>query len=79
MWLDAGENTIIKDAIVDSNAAVGRNVKIVNAAGVTEADQSQSGYVIQDGITVILKGAVIPDDTRIWEDQERTFGIWTEN
>lgn len=61
----AGENTVIKDAIVDNNAAVGRNVRITNAAGVTETDQSQSGYVIQDGITVVLKGAVIPDNAQL--------------
>ena len=56
---------MIKDAIVDNNAAVGRNVRITNAAGVTETDQSQSGYVIQDGITVVLKGAVIPDNAQL--------------
>lgn len=61
----AGEGTVIKNAIVDSNAAVGRNVRITNAAGVTETDQSQAGYVIQDGITVILKGAVIADNIKI--------------
>lgn len=60
----AGENTVIKDAIVDSNAAVGRNVRITNSTGVKETDQSQSGYVIQDGITVVLKGAVIPDNAQ---------------
>ena len=64
MAFDAGENTVIQNAIVDCNAAVGRNVRITNDKGIKETDQSQSGYVIQDGITVILKGAVIPDNAK---------------
>ena len=63
--LCAGEGSVIKNAVVDSNAAVGRNVRITNEAGVKEADHSQGGYVIQDGIVVILKGAIIADNTRI--------------
>jgi glucose-1-phosphate adenylyltransferase len=63
--LGIGENTVIKNAVVDSNAAIGRNVRITNAAGVVEGDNSQAGYVIQDGITVVLKGAIIADNAKI--------------
>ncbi len=56
---------MIKNAVVDSNAAIGRNVRITNAAGVVEGDNSQAGYVIQDGITVVLKGAIIADNAKI--------------
>lgn len=50
---------------MDSNAAVGRGVQIRNAGGVQEADHSQAGYVIQDGVIVILKGAIIADNVKI--------------
>ena len=52
-------------AIIDSNAAIGRNVRITNETGVIEADRSKDGYMITDGIVVVLKGAVIPDGTKI--------------
>lgn len=56
---------MIRGAIVDSDAAIGRNVRILNSADVKEGDHSQAGYVIQDGIIVVLKGAVIPDNAKI--------------
>ena len=60
-----GEGTVIRGAVVDNNAAVGANVRITNSADVREADHSQAGYVIQDGIVVVLKGAIIPNNARI--------------
>ena len=63
--IPAGENTVIKRAIIDDNASVGRNCQIVNKEGVEEADHTKEGYVIQHGIVVVLKGAVIPDGTVI--------------
>ena len=56
---------MIRGTIVDSDAAIGRNVRILNSADVKEGDHSQAGYVIQDGIIVVLKGAVIPDNAKI--------------
>lgn len=61
----AGENSVIKRAIVDDNASIGANVQIINKDQVEEADHTEQGYVIQHGIVVILKGAVIPDGTVI--------------
>ena len=61
----AGENSVIKRAIIDDNASVGRDVQIINKDGVDEADHTQEGYVIQHGIVVVLKGAIIPDGTVI--------------
>lgn len=63
--LGIGENTVIKRAIIDDNASVGRNCQIVNKEGVEEADHTKEGYVIQHGIVVVLKGAIIPDGTVI--------------
>ena len=63
--ITAGDNTIIHTAIIDSNAAIGRNVRITNETGVIEADRSEDGYMVTDGIVVVLKGAVIKDNTKI--------------
>ena len=58
-----GENTVIRRAIVDKNARVGRDVRILNEAGVQEIDGD--GYHIRDGIVIIPKGGVVPDGTVI--------------
>lgn len=56
---------MIRRAIIDDNASIGRNVKITNKDNVDEADHTDHGYVIQNGIVVVLKGAAIPDGTEI--------------
>ncbi|EKV00310.1 glucose-1-phosphate adenylyltransferase [Leptolyngbya sp. PCC 7375] len=56
-----GEGTIIKQAIVDKNARIGRNVKIVNKENIQEAEREDLGFYIRSGIVVVLKNAVIPD------------------
>jgi glucose-1-phosphate adenylyltransferase len=61
--LGTGENTIIRKAVVDRNVSLGRNVRILNEAGVKEG--SRDGFVISDGIVVVMKDAVIPDGTVI--------------
>jgi glucose-1-phosphate adenylyltransferase len=60
-----GQNVTLKGCIVDENAYIGDNSVITNERGVQEADCSEKGYMIQDGIVVILKHAVIPDGTRV--------------
>lgn len=57
----AGENCVIKGAVIDDNVSIGSNVRIVNEAGVTDADHTDEGYVIQDSIVCVLRNAVIPD------------------
>lgn len=56
-----GENTKIKDCIIDKNARIGKNVVIANSEGVQEGDRSSEGFYIRSGITIILKNAVIED------------------
>jgi glucose-1-phosphate adenylyltransferase len=56
-----GEGTIVRKAIVDKNARIGRNVQIVNKEGIEEAEREDLGFYIRSGIVVILKNAVIPD------------------
>ncbi|MGH7809987.1 MAG: glucose-1-phosphate adenylyltransferase [Candidatus Binatia bacterium] len=63
--LGVGENTVIQRAIVDKNARIGRNVRIVNQDHVVEATREEMGFVIRSGIVVIIKNATIPDGTVI--------------
>ncbi|CAI8611445.1 unnamed protein product [Vicia faba] len=56
-----GENTKIKDCIIDKNARIGKNVIIANSEGVQEADRSAEGFYIRSGIAVVLKNSTIED------------------
>ncbi len=58
-----GENTIIKNAILDKNCRIGKNVRIINEQGILNREERD--YAIVDGIVVIVKNAVIPDGTVI--------------
>ncbi|KAL4420196.1 hypothetical protein ABPG77_011412 [Micractinium sp. CCAP 211/92] len=61
-----GENCYLRRCVVDENASIGNNVQIINKSGVKEADRSEdSGFMIQDGIVVIMRNAVIPDSVVI--------------
>ncbi|MBC7352026.1 MAG: glucose-1-phosphate adenylyltransferase [Thermogutta sp.] len=55
------ENSYIENAIVDKNCRIGKNVRIVNAEGVKEAPETEY-CMIRDGVTVIPKGTVLPDN-----------------
>lgn len=59
--LGVGAHTTIQKAIVDKNARIGRNVRIVNHDHVQEANQEDLGFVIRNGIVVVIKNATIPD------------------
>jgi glucose-1-phosphate adenylyltransferase len=63
--LGVGANTTIQRAIVDKNARIGHNVRIVNQDDVREASRENLGFVIQNGIVVVIKNATIPDGTVI--------------
>jgi glucose-1-phosphate adenylyltransferase len=63
--LGIGVNTTIQRAIVDKNARIGRNVRIVNTDRVTESNREELGFVIRNGIVVVIKNATIPDGTVI--------------
>ncbi len=60
-----GEGSVIKHAIIDKNARVGVNSRLLNEAGVTEADGEGGCYFIRDGIIIIPKNAIIKDGTVI--------------
>ena len=63
--LGIGANSTIQKAIVDKNARIGRNVRIVNKDGVEEGSREELGFVIRSGIVVVIKNATIPDGTII--------------
>ena len=56
-----GRDCVIRGAIVDKNARIGDGVKLVNEAGIGEAETDD--YVIRDGIIVVPKHAVIKPGT----------------
>ena len=58
-----GENSVIQRAIIDKNTHIGSDVRILNEAGVQEADGD--GFAIRDGIVIVPKNAVIPSGTII--------------
>jgi glucose-1-phosphate adenylyltransferase len=58
-----GENSIVRMSIIDKNARIGKNV-ILDPAGKPENFESK-GIYIRDGVLVVPKNAVIPDNTVI--------------
>jgi glucose-1-phosphate adenylyltransferase len=63
--LGIGEGTVIKRAIIDKNTRIGKNARLLNEAGVVEADGPNSSYFIRDSIIIVPKNAVIADGTII--------------
>jgi glucose-1-phosphate adenylyltransferase len=55
-----GKGSILRRAIIDKNAHIGQNVRILNEAGLQEYDGN--GYYIRDGIVIVPKHGVLPDD-----------------
>lgn len=61
--IGVGMGSVVENAILDKNVRIGRNVVIRNHDGA--ADEETDTYVVRDGIVVVPKGAVIPDNTVI--------------
>lgn len=55
-----GENCVIKKALIDKNVTIGNSVKLINQENLTHYD-SDHAY-IRDGIIVIPRGAILPDN-----------------
>jgi glucose-1-phosphate adenylyltransferase len=60
-----GSGSVISKCIVDKNARIGPNCQIVNKDSVVEANREEEGFVIKDGIVVIIKDSLIPAGTVI--------------
>ena len=61
--IGVGRASVIRRSIIDKNARIGENVRIVNEGDVRETDGS--GFYVRDGIVIIPQGVVIPDGTVI--------------
>src|SRR5256885_1211547 len=61
--LGIGEQTIIRRAIIDKNARIGKNVRLLNEAGVENADGPNGMFYIRDRIIIVPKNGLIPDGT----------------
>jgi glucose-1-phosphate adenylyltransferase len=59
--LGIGRNVVLDRVIIDKNAHIGDNVRLVNERGVQEADGPN--YYIRNGIIIVPKNAVLPNDT----------------
>jgi glucose-1-phosphate adenylyltransferase len=62
-WIGIGEGTIIRRAIIDKNARIGAKVRLLNEAGVVEADGPGGSYYIRDRIIIVPKNGTIADGT----------------
>ncbi|XP_024987568.1 glucose-1-phosphate adenylyltransferase small subunit, chloroplastic/amyloplastic-like [Cynara cardunculus var. scolymus] len=60
-----GKNTHIRRAIIDKNARIGDDVKILNKDNVEETARETDGYFIKSGIVTVIKDALIPSGTVI--------------
>ncbi len=56
-----GKNSTIRRAIIDKNAHIGSDVQIVNKDRIEDADRENLGFIIRNGIVVVVKNAIIPD------------------
>jgi len=56
-----GQGSVIRNAIIDKNAHIGRNVHVFNEKQVQYLDSK--GYYIRDGIVIVPKNGVLPDGT----------------
>jgi len=59
-----GAGTTIEGAIVDKNARIGAGC-VIKAPDVAESNHEDEGWVVRDGVLVIVKDAVIADNTKI--------------
>lgn len=58
--LGVGAGATVRQAILDKNVRIGSQVQIVNKDRVQEADRSENGFYICDGLVVVIKNATIP-------------------
>ncbi len=62
--LGIGARSIIENSIVDKNCCIGEGVQIINKDSVVNKPENEYS-VIQDGVIVIPKTSLIPDNTTI--------------
>jgi glucose-1-phosphate adenylyltransferase len=55
-----GAGSVVERAIIDKNARIGRNVRVINDTGIVDSEETTT-HVIRDGVTVIPKSAILRD------------------
>ena len=60
-----GKDALIRNAIVDKNVRIGRDVKLLNLGGMREMDDPNGNFYIRDGIIIVPKNATIQDGTEV--------------
>lgn len=61
--LGIGQRSFISKCIVDKNARIGNDVRIVGGSHLEDTENDM--YWVRDGIVIVPKGSVIPDGTSI--------------
>jgi glucose-1-phosphate adenylyltransferase len=61
--IGVGERTTIRRAIVDKNARIGKDVRLLNEDGIESADGPNGTYYIRDRIIIVPKNGLIVDGT----------------
>ena len=61
--IGVGSNSIVRRAIIDKNARIGKNVQLVNQHNIDHADGENGCFFIREGIIIVPKNATIPDGT----------------
>ncbi|MEI6234564.1 MAG: glucose-1-phosphate adenylyltransferase [Planctomycetota bacterium] len=56
-----GEGAVLRRAIVDKDASIGKGVRLINAKNVQTYDDPNQQFYVRDGIILVCKGGVIPD------------------
>jgi glucose-1-phosphate adenylyltransferase len=59
--LGIGEGSVIERAIIDKNARIGQNVRIIGSDD--REDSEGDGWAVREGIVIVQKNAVIPDNS----------------
>jgi glucose-1-phosphate adenylyltransferase len=60
-----GANSVVRKAIIDKNARIGKNVKLLNRDNVETYDAPDRSYYIREGVIIVPKNGVLPDGTEI--------------
>ncbi len=68
-----GKNTQIENAIIDKNARIGNNVKIIGHQDLQ--DSRHEHFTINNGIVIIHRNAIIPDNTLIGVEVEKAEAV----
>jgi len=57
-WIGVGEGSLVRRAIIDKNVRIGSGVRLLNEAGVEEADGPDGSYYIRDRIIIVPKNGI---------------------